>query len=168
MFSWSWHIESLKTTLGHGFESHHLHRYPGGGLMLPPAFCFQGLQFKITCHNYSLSAHLFNRAWESWSAMIVQLRDASEKDIQVHPGASFAFVVRLALPPTSNAMRETRTPERKGRDRWWGISECGHFLQVHGKDRTDGSSKGHPWFERNEQKVRYESVKWAKKWRKQK
>ena len=25
--------------------------------------------------------------------------------------ASFAFVVRLALPPTSNAMRETRTPE---------------------------------------------------------
>ena len=24
--------------------------------------------------------------------------------------ASFAFVVRLALPPTSNAMRETRTP----------------------------------------------------------
>ena len=25
--------------------------------------------------------------------------------------ASFALVVRLALPPTSNAMRETRTPE---------------------------------------------------------
>ena len=32
--------------------------------------------------------------------------------------ASFAFVVRLALPPTSNAMRETRTPERNGRDQW--------------------------------------------------
>ena len=27
--------------------------------------------------------------------------------------ASFAFVVRLALPPTSNAMRETRAPERR-------------------------------------------------------
>ena len=32
--------------------------------------------------------------------------------------ASFAFVVRLVMPPTSNAMREPRTPERKGRDRW--------------------------------------------------
>ena len=32
--------------------------------------------------------------------------------------ASFAFVVRPALPPPPNAMRETRTPERKGRDRW--------------------------------------------------
>ena len=60
-------FESLKTTLGHGFESHHLHRTiaAGGGVMLPPAFCFQGLQFKITCHNYSLS---------------VQLRDSPEKD----------------------------------------------------------------------------------------
>ena len=54
--------------------------------------------------------------------------------------ASFAFVVRPALPPPPNAMRETRTPERKGRDRRRGLSERGHFLQVRGKDRTDGSS----------------------------
>ena len=72
-------FESLKTTLGHGFESHHLHRYPGGGVMLPPAFCFQGLQFRITCHYYSLSAHLFKRAWESWSAMRDRRRGNSER-----------------------------------------------------------------------------------------
>ena len=43
---------------GHGFESHHLHRTiaAGGSVKLPPAFCFQCLQFKITCFIFSFSS----------------------------------------------------------------------------------------------------------------
>ena len=75
-------FESLKTTLGHGFESHHLHRYPGGGVMLPPAFCVCSIWSVCILKSpasFFLSAHLFKRAWESWSAMRDRRRGNSER-----------------------------------------------------------------------------------------